>query len=184
VKNAELPEGVWQRVFCAGRHLPHLTYLGFDALDGETAAWDAVALASLVNSCPNLREMLRMLPLQPGRYVSQLQQLTALTRLNVLYEECDVPSLQSSLEGLAAVTQLRDLIACLETYGLSRALLLPLTRLTTLTALEFNSCFQSHDRDAGVAADGDDNDSGSDEEAHQPVVLKVSCVTLSTDLTA
>jgi hypothetical protein len=151
------PKGVWQFVFPAARKIPHLTYLYLgdrDEFDGNGGAGDAVApswsaadLSSLVSCCPGLRdiECLHLQP-EPHAHASELQQLTALqslTRLCVCYgPEVHPLTLKSSMDGLTAVKQLRDLLVIALGDEFTYAYLLPLTRLAALTALRV-------DRDSG-----------------------------------
>lgn len=138
----DLPAGIWPFVFPTGHKLPHLTSLQIQ--DGELvrdpapAVWGPAAVASLVSCCPNLCAV-EKLYLQRGPHVSELQQLTGLTRMSVVIGSLygDVAAAQQSVKGLAAVTQLQCLHLYLYNPGVSVAALLPLTSLTALTKLAF-----------------------------------------------
>jgi hypothetical protein len=73
--------------------------------------------------------------MQPGLHVSELHKLTGLVSLEVNYGRCDPPELYESLQGLAAVTQLRDLTVDLRDTTCAIPCLWPLTSLTALTQL-------------------------------------------------
>ena len=137
----QLPPGVWPYVFPSSHKLPHLTCLnldGDDILDYGVAGtsdasqrWGAADLSSLVSCCPSLCTI-HTLALQPGLHVSELQKLTALTRLSVCWYSTDVAE---CMMGLAAVTQLQSVTINLDIPRIPVASLLPLTSLTALTLL-------------------------------------------------
>ena len=145
--NTRPPAGVWKYVFPAARMLPHLICLSIadarDAADGSSppSAWDAADVACVVSCCPNLR-MISSVNLQHGRHVSALQQLTALTHLGLIYGSSSLDDIKGSLEGLAAVTQLKRLQVSVRNEQLPMAALLPLTSLTALT--HFKGLIQPH----------------------------------------
>jgi hypothetical protein len=129
------PEGAWKYVFPAGRRLPHLKCLIFQAC---WPAWRDSELTSLVSCCPGLCDV-DTLSLLPGQHVSELRKLTALTRLRVNYATVDSASFAECMVGLAVVTQLRSLqVRHVRQVNQSApvAALLPLTSLTALSALE------------------------------------------------
>ena len=138
------PPGVWSHVFPAGRKLPHLTYLTSRVpedddriyeIDGVTPPqWGAADIASLVSCCPYLCG-LDSLPLQPGVPLSELHKLTTLTWLSVECSSDDVMLVVESVKGLAALTQLRDLLFRTDCAELAKADILPLTHLTALRSL-------------------------------------------------
>jgi hypothetical protein len=106
-----LPVGVWPFVLSAT--FLHLTDLCVDyqhvyddfALPG---AWGAADVACLVSCCPNLCK-LDGGAMQHGPHVSELHKLTALTDVHLHYGPSDAPtSVEETMQGLAAVTQLRD----------------------------------------------------------------------------
>jgi hypothetical protein len=74
--------------------------------------------------------------MQHGRHVSELQKLTALTSVHLLFYEGDADEFGESFQGLASVTQLREVVLALDEEDFSRGWLLPLTRLTALTRLQ------------------------------------------------
>ena len=138
----KLPIGIWQHVFPANRCLLHLTNLELQLHEpsgGEPAlsgAWGVADVASFVSCCPNVVEI-ESLFLQHGPQVSsQLQQLTALTALEVHYIQSSVSAFHESLKGLVAVTQLQQLRLNGTTSPdeTTAAALLPLTSLTSLTS--------------------------------------------------
>jgi hypothetical protein len=99
-------EGVWPYVFSAV--LPNLTSLSIPARDdnGDVLRVPLLRggdLFSLV-SCPRLCDI-QGLPLQPGRHVSMLCMLTALTHLDAYLGPADVADVERYLNSLAAVTQ-------------------------------------------------------------------------------
>lgn len=129
------PRGIWPYVFPAMRTLPHLTSLYiFDppCADGTSpSALGPADVSHLVSSCPNL-VVFEALRLRAGPHVSELHNLTALTRVRLDY---GIEPEAGSLQGLAAVTQLRDLTVKLESGGLRPACLVPLTQLRALTEI-------------------------------------------------
>lgn len=72
--------------------------------------------------------------------MSQLQQLTALTRVDIIFGADGGLAAEQCMRGLAAVTQLRCLNLCVYIYGRSVASLLPLTSLSSLTKLDYTGC--------------------------------------------
>ena len=136
-----LTAGIWPHVFPATRKLLQLTCLEFTDEWNEfdlQSAWGAVDVSSLVGCCPNLRK-LGDLFMQHGpqrrAHVSELHKLTALTRLCVSYGAGEANTYEESLQGLAALTQIKDMCMNLESRDLTMPALLPLTSLTALTAL-------------------------------------------------
>jgi hypothetical protein len=108
-----LPEGVWQYVFPSTLQLPHLSALWLEDGAGWGHAplpctWSALDVSRLVSWCPNLCSIDDM-PLQHGSHVSELRKLTALTTLAVNYSSNVMCAFEKSLNGLAAVTQRREL---------------------------------------------------------------------------
>ena len=142
----QLPMGIWQHVFSTTHRLSYLTRLELNLSESGdvdpvvSGAWDAADVSSFVSCCPNVVEI-ESLFLQHGLKVSgQLQQLTALTALEVHFVPSDMSVLHGSLKGLASVTQLEDLRVDADTYSpheVSVAILLPLTSLTRLGDLSF-----------------------------------------------
>ena len=82
---AEPPGSIWQYLFSATRKLPHLTTLrtNYGWRSSDFGVWGAEDLSSLVSCCPNLCTVDR-LHVQHGSHRSKLQQLTALTSINLL----------------------------------------------------------------------------------------------------
>mgnify|MGYP001807581363 CR=1 FL=1 len=76
--------------------------------------------------------------MQHGLHVSELHKLSALTSVHIRYGPGDAAGFEQSLQGVAAVTQLRAVMFSLDTADLSTGWLLPLTRLTALTRLHCN----------------------------------------------
>jgi hypothetical protein len=131
---------VWPHVFPASRKLLHLTRLWFgDELfsrhDVLPSSWGEAYLSCLVSCCPNL-QVVDCMSLLHGLHVSELRKLPALTDFTVAYADGDMAALQDSLNGLAAVTQLKDLCITQSRDDMTVAALLPLTSLTALTNLE------------------------------------------------
>jgi hypothetical protein len=150
---------VWQFVFPAARKMLQLTYLYLGDTDtylpdtedmaaGGAAgiavrpSWGAADFTNLVSCCPGLRDI-ECMHLQPETHGRELQQLTALqslTRLCVCYgPEVPFYKMSMSLDGLTAVTQLRSLLVTALGEEVTYAGVLPLTRLTALTALRLDS---------------------------------------------
>jgi hypothetical protein len=167
VCHTRCPEGIWQHVFPAGRVLQHLTSFSLlDARDAEGAplpgpAWGAADLASLVSCCSNLRSIAGM-PLQPGRHVSELHKLSALTHLGVQYGQ---GALGVSVSGLAAVTQLQKLDLTLGCQACPATALLSLTSMSALTEFRY-SC---------TLTDGYDDEAGSEFVSHLHCSSVSSC---------
>lgn len=133
------PTGVWPYIFPCAHKLPHLTQLRvveLDVGDGLVVSlrWGASDLSSLVNCCPGLC-CIDTLSLQPGLHVSVLHKLTALTRVHVWLYADNVATVDASVRGLAAVTQLQVLRMTTDVPDITVASLLPLTNLTALTKL-------------------------------------------------
>jgi hypothetical protein len=143
---------VWPHVFPASRKLLHLTRLWFgDELfsqhDVLPSSWGAADLSSLVSCCPNL-QVIDCMSLLHGSHVSELRKLPALTNVCVAYADGEMAALQESLNGLAAVTQLKDLCITQSRDDMTVAALLPLTSLTALTNLECTfEIFEDEDPD-------------------------------------
>lgn len=153
---ADLPEGVWSHVFPATRSLPHLTHLH---LSGGTISqywvrpgppFALADLRSLVDCCPSLRQIGHITLHTPGcgLHVGELRRLTALSRLVVNMANAravvvggahaEYPAV-AALQELADFTQLRYLCVTMDSAYeyLTVGRLLPLTRLTALTELQF-----------------------------------------------
>lgn len=131
----------WHLAVCVSgtRKLPHLTSLVLEDTIGLGGAllgplWGAADISCLVSCCPNLASIETMY-LQPGLHVSELYKLTDLTRLHVYYRLFGADSIDESVLGLAAVTQLQYL-SLRVSPNLSFGSLLPLTSLTALKRLE------------------------------------------------
>jgi hypothetical protein len=155
-----LPEGVWPFMFHVPNKLPHLTSLNMydDNFGGDTvlaSAWCAADLWSIVGCCPNLRELPQTC-MHHGEHVSDLQHLTGVTSLTLGYGAGDLDAVESSLQGIAAVTQLQDLIMYLHTRELSVGSLLPLTSLTALENLQI-FCLRPDEAES-ESDDGDSED--------------------------
>jgi hypothetical protein len=133
-----LPAGIWPHMFPPMRQLPDLTKLIVGSMwvvHNPLPAWGAADLSSLVSCCPNLWEGLNML-VQPGLHVSELHKLTALRRLDLVYSPgSSAASLEDSVKGLAAITQLKFLDVWLDSPDLTGASFMPLTSLTALKKL-------------------------------------------------
>lgn len=146
LRDQMLPAAAWQHVFPASRQLPHLTLLDVGCECGDwdapapESAWGAADLCSLVSCCPNLRQVADSdegnggVFFQHGSHVSELRKLTALTNIDLQYAPASVANFEATLQGLAAVTQLKDVVISLAN-PLTVGALLPLTRLTALTTL-------------------------------------------------
>jgi hypothetical protein len=119
----------------------------------------AAELASIVSCCPNIRAI-PALHLQFGSHVSDLQQLSSLTSLQVFYgcnSGIDPEAVEQSVKGLAAVTQLRCLGLYLHGCDVGVAALLPLTCLSALTMLQLESRPANDD-----GSDSNENSEGSE----------------------
>jgi hypothetical protein len=137
---ATFPAGIWQYVFPPARKMLHLTHLAF----ADESVWSAADVSRLVSCCPNLCRVDDM-HLHHGFYVSRLQELSALTAMTVTYPAADLAGLWQSVEGLAALTQLRRLTVELHSQEhMQVSSLLPLTSLTALTALNWSGDHQPH----------------------------------------
>jgi hypothetical protein len=147
------PEGILPHVFPAQCRLPHLTYLRFgNGLDFQGAVpqpvWNAADLSRLVSCCPNLRSFIDV-SLQHGSHVSMLTKLQDLRTLHVQYgddgavdgagQDIGGATFAESVRGLATLTQLRRL-HYYDSEVLVEENFLPLTSLTTLTALQIIDC--------------------------------------------
>ena len=135
----QFPKGVWQHVFPAKRILPHLNFISVPHKAewgdrGPEFAWGAADVSGLVGCCPNLH-MIEEIHLQHGMHVSQLHRLTALTYVNLIYDRDSVAAFEQSVKGLAGLSQIRHMRVELDSVELTVAGLLPLTKLTALTAL-------------------------------------------------
>jgi hypothetical protein len=162
MRDADLPQGTWAALFCAERKLPHLTYLNlYNDVYGDDyvvgLAWNASDVRSLVSCCPNLRAIASV-SLQHGLHVSVLHKLTALTMMHMIYgRDGLLMSVEKSMNGLAALTQLKQLKGSLG-RDVSMGDLLPLTRLTALTELRMISRPGSGGEDSNSSSDDSDDD--------------------------
>jgi hypothetical protein len=149
--NIQLPAGVWQFVFPAGRTLPHLTMLYVSEgtyYDPKLPGWwGADDLASLASCCPNLRMVSELSLRDEYQHFSELQMLTVLqplaglTQLQLAYGSWLLSDFQLSLQGLAVVTQLQQLlIKAVLDHVSSACSVTSLLALTNLTALTYLSC--------------------------------------------
>lgn len=144
--SGKLPGGIWPFVFPAGHMRPHLTVLNLH-IDAPVqpgaappSAWGPADLISLVNCCPNVRE-LDSLAMLHDPHTSALHRLTALTSVEVSYGKGDIDAVEESFSGIAAITQLRRLSVLLGArLGVAHSVLLPLTTLTALLTLECSWC--------------------------------------------
>jgi hypothetical protein len=158
--DAELPKNTWFNAFWPSRRLPHLTSLNiFNDVHGDELGvglpWDVADMFHLVLCCPNLRTI-SAISLQHGVLVSELVQLTALTRMHVIYGPVDGwPRVGDTMSGLAILTQLEELTGCLYGCDVRTSELLPLTRLTCLTELRLVTR-------PGNGQGNDDNDDGGE----------------------
>lgn len=166
-----LPYDAWRGgtaryMFHEAGMLPNLTSLiicddreNFGASQTVPAPWGRSDLWGVVRSCPNLCKLPHVY-LQHGDHVSYLQKLTGVTSVTLWYGRGYVENVDESIEGLAAVTHLRDLTVYM--YSLSDitvdVLLLPLTRLTALTDLNV-VCYEADDP---IDLDADGSDTGSE----------------------
>jgi hypothetical protein len=175
--HAKLPAGVRPYVFPASHTLPHLTYLSLSfegaVRNAPPSAWGAADVSSLVACCPNL-QMIVDCSVRPGMHVSELHKLTAFTNLHVTYGPRSVPSIERSVMGLAALTQLRCLTVSVLSEDLSVGSLLPLTTLTNLVDLDF-TCARGDDEDSD--SDVSDNDSDSGGRYWEVYLTEVSALT-------
>lgn len=131
-------EGAWPHILPAKRQLPFLTALHMPA--------GAVDLPTLVSCCLSLC-CAGTLSLEHGAHVSELRNLSALTCLRCRYEPAGLDTLTQSMQGLAAVQQLRDLAIYVGGSPILVAGLLPLTSLTALTHFTCD-CTSASDSDA------------------------------------
>ena len=137
-----MPEGVWPHVFPASRTMLQLTELGFryPREDIVPCPWGAADLTRLIACCPNLLKVADI-TLQYGPHVSELHKLTSLTNLGMYYDVVsDIAAVEDSMKGLAAVTQLKALDLEMVNQRMRVAPFLPLTSLTSLTALDLRYC--------------------------------------------
>jgi hypothetical protein len=157
IESVDLPEGIWPFVFPSGHKLPHLTSLHImdeePVRDPAPAVWGPADIASLVSCCPNLCAIDKMY-LQRGPHVSELQQLTGLTRIFlVVGSHGYVAAADDCMHGLAVVTQMQSLQLHVYNLNVSVAALLPLTSLKYLTMLDF--CGHAIDNNGDDDADND-----------------------------
>jgi hypothetical protein len=137
------PADVWQYVFPPAHMLPHLTRIichdrtSNDYSVPPSSVWGPADMSRVVSCCPNLRRFASTL--QPGRHVSELRQLTAFTSLHADYSESSLETVAECVQGLAAITRLKQL-GCswgqeilLAPRRPPSAALLSLTKLTALT---------------------------------------------------
>jgi hypothetical protein len=136
----ELPQGAWSHVFPFKCKQLHLTCLYLSRQDEDDMAWSAAEVSNLVSCCPNLRELNGII-LEYGPHVSELQQLSALTKLHAHYPSNDWFGFEGSLEGLVTLTGLRYLRITMSHGNHDAAFhsFEPLTRLTALTHLYFSN---------------------------------------------
>jgi hypothetical protein len=126
--------GIWQFVFPSGRKLPDLKVIEVWC----TSSFSVADLRSLISCCPGLCDVFALW-LEPEVQASELQTLTALTSLAALYESQDLDSFEGFVQGVAAITGLRDLkIYEEQQQQVKMASLLPPTSLTLLTKLQLS----------------------------------------------
>lgn len=173
-----LPEGVWPFMFqcrtSCRTSLPSICMMYDDNFGGDTvlaSAWRAADVCSVVGCCPNLRELPQTC-MQHGQHVSDLRYLTGVTSLMLGYGAGDFDAVESSLQGIASVTQLQGLIMYLHTRELSVASLLPLTSLTALEDLQI-FCFRP-----------DGAESESDDDASEDIMALDVCLHQVNQLTS
>jgi hypothetical protein len=99
--------------------------------------------------------------MQHGQHVSELRKLTGVTSLMLGYGGSDLDEVDSTLQGLAAVTQLQELTVYLHTEELAMRSVLPLTSLTALTDLQI---WCNRPYGAGSDLDGNESDMGSESD--------------------
>ena len=136
-----LPAGVWPHVFPATRKLLHLTHLWFGnhEVHEMPSAFGAADLSCLVSCCPKLCQ-LHTIFVQHGLHVSELHKLASLRSMYLEFAPGEEEEIDRSMEGLAAVTQLKHMGIDVDGQDVAVASLLPLTSLTALKHLEI--CFK------------------------------------------
>jgi hypothetical protein len=142
ISECELPAGVWQHIFPAGRQLPHLQTLQIDRLHEPSrdlyreCAVTAPNARVLVSCCPGLRS------LSMEALVYTAERLAPLTGLSAL-QDLHLDSFSMSAEGWEVVGQLtglRQLIlqGCREVGSMQ---LLQLTQLQQLSHLRYKAYY-------------------------------------------
>jgi hypothetical protein len=108
--------------------------------------WGVADLRSLISCCPSLCHVYALW-LEPEVQVSELHSLTALTHLSAYNQSQDLGSFGEFVQGVAAITGLRDLWIYKKHPQVRTASLLPLTNLTLLTQLQVkvHPCHQAPD---------------------------------------
>jgi hypothetical protein len=143
ISNCLLPEGAWQHIFHADKHLPDLHTLNIASVEQPSANGSARAPAPdcshLVRCCPGLKDLdLSYLLYKPGLLVP-LQGLSGLEVLAMAAQASEADGLQEACqEAVCQLTGLKRLWWCLMSPSVVReGLLLPLTQLKQLTSLVF-----------------------------------------------
>jgi hypothetical protein len=134
-----LPAGVWQHIFPAGRQLPYLQFLYITFLrhPGGDEGMPPTG-STLVGCCPSL-QVLDICGLQySAALLATLQRLTELTGLSTLYLG-NYDYYGEGLEVVCQLTGLRELFLHFPSSTQHR-LLLQLTQLKQLTSLDFEGC--------------------------------------------
>lgn len=134
-----LPTDAWQHMFPAGKTLPHLTHLQYNAWSGGrnaaaaghacVAKLTSAHLAAMVTCCPNLGTFLA--GLQPDVCLAPLQQLSGLQCLSCRSVHPE------HLGHIALLTGLQSLHVEGQVSGIDTQPLTALTGLTTLTVSDY-----------------------------------------------
>jgi hypothetical protein len=135
VSMCQLPAGVWQHIFPAGRQLPHLRQVDISHVTQPSGDF-AVAPqgSSLVSCCPGLQS-LELLSVQCGaELLVPLQGLSGLTAMSIdpfssAGEDC--------LQSLCQLTGLKKLYVGYSSTASKEGLLLHLSQLQQLTTLSY-----------------------------------------------
>jgi hypothetical protein len=148
ISGCNLPAGVWQHIFPAGRQLPHLTLLDISEVtqlpDGAATAPEG---SRLVSCCPSLQAF-NMCSLQYSpQQLTQLQGLSGLHTLRLVTGTWQISPGDASadtgdtLQAVAQLTGLRELqlYVCDEPTQLLVTQLQQLQQLPHLTALEYDT---------------------------------------------
>jgi hypothetical protein len=127
IRQCYLPKGVWQHMFPAGRHLPHLRELNLEGVEEQYGL--RLAAPEGGSCCPNLQSLnMENLFYSNAKQLAPLTRLTGLHTLNFAFavSEAKCPDV---MQCLCELTGLRELV--LEGNGAVQAdgLLQQLTRL-------------------------------------------------------
>jgi hypothetical protein len=142
ISNCLLPEGAWQHIFHADKHLPDLHTLNIASVEQPSANGSARApvpdCSHLVRCCPGLKDLDLSYLLYRPELLVPLQGLSGLEVLAMAAQASEADGLQEACqEAVCQLTRLKRLWLCLSPSVVREGLLLPLTQLKQLTSLVF-----------------------------------------------